>query len=65
MNLPETYEVERFVGKKKIGGLVHYRVKWKGYPLNKSTWHMRKELLKDLGKKVMSKLEANYQQNNQ
>ena len=57
MNLPETFEVERFIGKKKMGGLVHYRVKWKGSP---SSWHMRKELLKDLGPANMKELENDY-----
>ena len=65
MNIPEKFEIERFIGKKKIAGLVHYWVKWKGYPASQASWHLRKELLKDLGKKAMADLEADYQQRNQ
>lgn len=45
----ETYEVEKFIGKKKIGGLVHYKVKWKNYPASQANWIKRTELIKDLG----------------
>eukprot|EP00045_Choanoeca_perplexa_P020978 m.5466 g.5466 ORF g.5466 m.5466 type:complete len:64 (-) comp7693_c0_seq1:31-222(-) len=56
MPMEETYEVERFVGKKKIGGLVHYRVKWKGEPMSQASWHKRTELIKDLGKEFVEEL---------
>ena len=32
------YEVEEIVGKKWIRNKLHYRVKWRGYSLQESTW---------------------------
>ena len=35
------YQVEKVIGKKKMHGKVHYRIKWKGYPVEESTWEPR------------------------
>ena len=32
------YEVEKILGKKKIGTKIYYKVQWKGYPLSEATW---------------------------
>ena len=47
------YEVEAILGKKKIKGLVHYLVQWKGYPLMKDrTWEVRERLRIDVPEMV-------------
>ena len=32
------YMVDKIIGKKKIGNIYKYRVKWKNYPIENSTW---------------------------
>ncbi|CAG0918692.1 unnamed protein product [Notodromas monacha] len=34
----EDYVVEKVVGRKELNGVVHYFLKWKGYPNSKNTW---------------------------
>ncbi|MCJ1241097.1 Chromobox protein 3 [Varicellaria rhodocarpa] len=47
------YQVEAILGKKKIKGLVHYLVRWKGYPLIKDrTWEVRERLRIDVPEMV-------------
>lgn len=39
------FEVERILDKKRLNnGLVLYQVKWKGYPIEESTWEQAKSL---------------------
>lgn len=53
----EKYEIEKFIGKKKISGLVHYKVKWKNYPATQASWIKRTELIKDLGIQTFKELD--------
>ncbi|KAH7717339.1 heterochromatin protein 1 [Aphelenchoides avenae] len=39
--MADVYQVEKIIGKKKMNGKVHYRIKWKGYPEEESTWEPR------------------------
>lgn len=57
----ETYEVERILEKKKINNLIHYKIKWKNFPISKATYEPRKKLLKDLGKETLKELEDEFQ----
>lgn len=34
----EFYAVERIIGKKRVEGKVLYKVKWKGFRVEDSTW---------------------------
>jgi hypothetical protein len=38
------YEVEEIVGKKWVKNKMHYRVKWRGYSLQESTWEKESNL---------------------
>lgn len=40
--------VDKIVDKKKIRGQIHYKVTWKGYPVDDATWEPRKTLMKDV-----------------
>lgn len=54
------YEIEKFIGKKKIANLVHYKVKWKNYPATQASWIKRTELIKDIGKNAFQALDNLY-----
>jgi hypothetical protein len=47
------YEVEEILDKKTINGRTYYQIKWKGYPVEQSTWEIQsnlkfvKELIKE------------------
>jgi hypothetical protein len=41
--------------------LVHFKVKWKDYPIEEATWVKRTELIKDLGADVVKQLDADIQ----
>ena len=32
------YDVEKIIGKRKVNGHIQYKVKWKGYPNEDSSW---------------------------
>lgn len=53
----KTYQIEKLIGKKKINGLIHFKVKWKNYPISEASWIKRTELIKDLGLDAFKKLE--------
>ena len=40
------FVVEKVLGKKKIRGVVHYKIKWMGYPIKDATWEPTENLLK-------------------
>mgnify|MGYP002345036373 FL=1 len=40
----DTYEVEKVIGKKVVGGVVSYRIKWVGYPSYANTWEPMENL---------------------
>ena len=42
----QKYTVEKIMGKKRINNRIHYKIKWKGYPMSESTWEPRTELIK-------------------
>lgn len=44
--------IERIIDKKKIKGLVHYLIKWKGYNDSHNTWEPRKQLISDVPEMV-------------
>jgi hypothetical protein len=49
MEAEEIHEVESIKDKKKIKGVLSYRVKWKGYPKKKDwTWETSRTLMADV-----------------
>ena len=38
------WEVERLVSKRRIGRVVWYMVKWRGYPASENTWEKKKDI---------------------
>jgi hypothetical protein len=38
------YEVEQIIGKTRIKNKVMYKVHWKGYPVEQSTWEAQSHL---------------------
>ena len=42
----QKYTVEKIMGKKRINNRIHYKIKWKGYPMSESTWEPRTDLIK-------------------
>jgi hypothetical protein len=45
-SVQKKYVIEKILERKKIKGKIMFRIKWKGYPLNQSTWEPRTELMK-------------------
>jgi len=43
----DVFNVEKIVGKKKINGRVHYRIKWSGYSSKDNSWEPRAQLIAD------------------
>lgn len=41
---PDMFEVEKLISKKVVNDKTFYRVKWKGYPINQSTWEVASNL---------------------
>jgi hypothetical protein len=41
---PEEYEVEKILGERKRNGKIYYRVRWKGYNVEHSTWQTARDL---------------------
>jgi hypothetical protein len=38
------FEVEKIIGQKMVNDKMFYRVKWKDYPVNQSTWEIATHL---------------------
>ncbi len=59
------YEVEKVIGRKTVNSKLLYRVKWRGYPLEQSTWecvsHLRyvQDLIDDYEKQQNEKTKEN------
>jgi transposase InsO family protein len=61
--LPTTqikYEIEKFLQRKKINNLIHYKIKWKNYPISQASWEARKNILQDIGKDNLKILEEEF-----
>ena len=44
----DKYIVQKLIGKKRRNGKVFYKVKWRGYPKDESTWEPRSRLIKEI-----------------
>lgn len=42
------FEVERLIGKKRVGRGVQYLVKWRGYPDSENSWQKKKDIHPDI-----------------
>lgn len=40
-----TYMIDKIVGKRRVGNVIEYRIKWKGYASTDNTWEKQKNLL--------------------
>ena len=45
---PTYYRAEKILGKKNIGGKMHYLIKWKGFPITQATYEPRDQLMIDI-----------------
>ena len=52
--VPDTYEIEKLVERKKINNKIHYLVKWKHFKSSTNTWEPRGQLIKDVPDLVKS-----------
>lgn len=54
----EQYFIENLIGKRKHNGRIEYRVKWREFPRDQSTWEKRTDLIKDGLQKFIDRYEA-------
>jgi hypothetical protein len=57
-----TYVVERLLDEKRIDGVPHVLVKWKGWKVKDSTWESKQQLLDDGFEKEIKELETRLKQ---
>jgi hypothetical protein len=49
------YIVERIIGKREVGKITQYCIKWEGFPIEQATWEPLEHLTRIRGRRLLGK----------